>query len=439
MILLKSFFAENYASFADKVEFTCESVTNNKDHSRNTCVSGDLELNLVSYVYGANGSGKTYFCKILQEIKNIISNSLNNSNIFSFTQSLNSSLYSPKGFAFDTIYSDKPSTFGIELVIDNIIYHYEFSILNGLICHELLQKKRRRTETILQRTSPNNNSIELKSELKEFEPLRHVVGENSLCLTLAAYLNNSLARSIVDSIGKIQLFNMTVPHLQPANLELFSSDRLKQYEEIMKHADPTIDNLKITFSEKKISKTKKEKDFENRDLIETYINVDVKTEHSLYKDGKKTNQKIRNIDFFTEESLGTVKLFTTLPYLSNILFNGGILVLDEIENGLHIKLVKELISLFLNENKNPNHAQLICTSHQPLLIEDAKRDQVWVIYKNEKGKSYMDRLSNYPNLRNTSNLVNKVLIEGALGFNPDNYFDTYSPTQFDSISAQEKS
>ena len=68
--------------------------------------------------------------------------------------------------------------------------------------------------------------------------------------------------------------------------------------------------------------------------------------------------------FFAEESLGTVKLFTALPYLYDILESGGVLVIDEIENGLHLSLAKEIIGLFTNEESNPNHAQLICTSHQ---------------------------------------------------------------------------
>ena len=33
--------------------------------------------------------------------------------------------------------------------------------------------------------------------------------------------------------------------------------------------------------------------------------------------------------FFAEESLGTVKLFTALPYLYDILESGGVLVIDE--------------------------------------------------------------------------------------------------------------
>ena len=105
-----------------------------------------------------------------------------------------------------------------------------------------------------------------------------------------------------------------------------------------------------------------------------------------------------------------------------MLENGGILVLDEIENGLHPALVKEMISLFIDEESNPHHAQLICTTHQPLLVsENVKRDQVWILSKDKYGKSSLKRLSDKSFSRTKVNLTNKIL-EGALGCNPDKFF-----------------
>ena len=149
----------------------------------------------------------------------------------------------------------------------------------------------------------------------------------------------------------------------------------------------------------------------------------VKTKHILYNHGIKLETKSEAIDFFNDESLGTVKLFTTLPYLFDILENGGTLVLDEIENGLHFHLVKELISLFLNQESNPYGAQLICTTHQPLLISDnVKRDQVWIVSKDNVGRSGIQRLSKDNSSRANANLTSKI-IEGALGCMPKQFFE----------------
>ena len=148
----------------------------------------------------------------------------------------------------------------------------------------------------------------------------------------------------------------------------------------------------------------------------------MKSKHALYQDGIEIDTVADQIDFFEDESLGTIKLFTTLPYLFDVLENGGVLILDEIENGLHLSLVKEMISLFINEESNPHHAQLICTTHQPLLVsENVKRDQVWILSKDKFGKSVINRLSDKSFSRAKVNLTNQLL-EGVFGCNPEKIF-----------------
>ena len=116
-------------------------------------------------------------------------------------------------------------------------------------------------------------------------------------------------------------------------------------------------------------------------------------------------------------------MFTTLPYLYDVLEMGGVLIIDELENGLHLSLAKEIISLFSSEESNPNHAQLICTSHQPLLLDgDYRRDQVWVATKDSVGKSSLHRLSELQTPRAKVNLTAQIL-KGAFGCNPQLFFD----------------
>lgn len=425
--VLKSIYAENYAVFAERVEFTCVADSSKKEHSMNTFVAGEQEINKVSYLYGANGAGKTYFCKIIKEIQNLIK--------FSPLQMINDKklqLMLQNGdlsnqidyFRFDIQYKNQPTRFGIEMIIDNITYGYDFAVLNGKILSETLTKKHRRTEKILLRTSPSNKDILLKSEMKSFEGMTKAVREESLCLAMAAALNHELSNDIVQAIIDIDVFNMATPQLDPARLELFSDEKMKKYAMILQKADPTISEMEIELSEEEVNRQKAElDDFENRELIQKQISVGVKTKHILYNHGIKLETKSEAIDFFNDESLGTVKLFTTLPYLFDILENGGTLVLDEIENGLHFHLVKELISLFLNQESNPYGAQLICTTHQPLLISDnVKRDQVWIVSKDNVGRSGIQRLSKDNSSRANANLTSKI-IEGALGCMPKQFFE----------------
>lgn len=424
--VLKCISAENFASFADKVIFSCVADTSKKEYAMNTFKMGDDSINKVSYVYGSNGSGKTFLCKILREIQRMITLSplsmMKNSQIKALFPSEEFLKPIPK-FAFDIAYQSMPTTLGIEMIIDNTTYHYEFSVLEQKIVHEVLTKKYRRTEKILERTSPDFQDIRLKSELKSFEEMKKVVKEDALCLVMAAMLNNDFANMLVDSIKEINVFNMTSPRLNPGEMEAFSEERIEKYVKILQKADPTIRKMHVKYEEEEVARQKVDSDdFENREIIQTKTTVGVRTEHAQYDHGVERECGTDQIEFFKDESLGTVKLFTTLPHLFDVLEKGGILVLDEIENGLHPSLVKEMISLFINEESNPYHAQLICTTHQPLLVsENVKRDQVWILSKDKFGKSSLKRLSDKSFSRTKVNLTNKIL-EGALGCNPEKFF-----------------
>ena len=423
--ILKYLSVENFASFADKIEFTTEIDSGKKEFIESVFSCGDNQFNKVSFLYGANGSGKTFFCKIIREIQRLLEWSplcgMNNSELLSLLQ-LKGMDDPITTFAFDMSYEEKPTRFVVEIILDGITYHYEFAVLNRKIEYELLTKKYRRTEKLIERTSPSYKDIILKSDLKDFENTKQVVKEEALCLPIAALLNNKMALKINAAIKGICVVSMTAARLKPTNSkEAFSDERLAKYINILQKADPTLRDIKVSFEEEEIAHQKIDSDdFENREIIAKKMTVGVDTVHAVFKDGKETTST--PITFFADESLGTVKLFTALPYLFDILESGGVLVIDEIENGLHLSLAKEIVELFMNESTNPNHAQLICTSHQPLLLDGAfRRDQVWIASKNDLGKSSLHRLSDYKTSRAKVNLTNKIL-EGAFGCNPNIFF-----------------
>lgn len=94
-----------------------------------------------------------------------------------------------------------------------------------------------------------------------------------------------------------------------------------------------------------------------------------------------------------------IRMLRVLPAIFEALDAGSTLFIDEIENGLHPNLVKLLAGLFNSNESNPHHAQLICTTHDTLLLDGVRRDQVWFTDKNQYGETSMCRLSDYPNVR----------------------------------------
>lgn len=82
-------------------------------------------------------------------------------------QPLKDNLAMPRNyFKFNTSSKERSTSYKIQILINDITYTYSFSILeNSEILSEQLTKKKRRTETILMRISPEFESIELKSNL----------------------------------------------------------------------------------------------------------------------------------------------------------------------------------------------------------------------------------------------------------------------------------
>ena len=426
-VILKSLSAENFASFAERSEFSTETDSGKKEHLENTFTVEDMRFNKVSFLYGANGSGKTFFCKILREIQRILALSplitATNSAQFLATPQIKGIDAPVKPFAFDTQYQDKPTTLGIDIVLDGVSYHYEFSLQGKTVVREILTKKFRRTEKLIERTSPSFKDILLRSDLKGFEPTKQTVKPEALCLPVAAMLNNPLAARLNAVICGIQVVSMAAGRLNPINpKKTFTEERIAKYIQIIQKADLTIRNISVSTSEEEIARQKIDTDdFENREIIAKKMTVSIDTKHAVYSNGEEQDSQVP-ITFFAEESLGTVKLFTALPYLYDVLEMGGVLIIDELENGLHLSLAKEIISLFSSEESNPNHAQLICTSHQPLLLDgDYRRDQVWVATKDSVGKSSLHRLSELQTPRAKVNLTAQIL-KGAFGCNPRLFF-----------------
>lgn len=147
--ILKSLSVENFASFADEVVFTTQTDLSKKEHLDNSFVVGDSAFNKVTFLYGANGSGKTFFCKIIREIQRL----LDWSPLTAMSSPQFLALPQFKGidaavrpFAFDLQYANRPTRFAIEIILGGITYNYSFSIHGKTVLSETLTKKRLRTE-----------------------------------------------------------------------------------------------------------------------------------------------------------------------------------------------------------------------------------------------------------------------------------------------------
>ncbi|MFZ4762850.1 MAG: AAA family ATPase [Alphaproteobacteria bacterium] len=120
-----------------------------------------------------------------------------------------------------------------------------------------------------------------------------------------------------------------------------------------------------------------------------------------------------------EESNGTQHSYALLAEIFPILETGGLVIIDEIETGLHPHVAKKIISLFENKETNPNDAQLIFSTHQHLLLNDRTKTQIFIAEKNNASlETEIYRLDDVQGVRNDENYFHKYLA-GTYGGTPD--------------------
>ena len=91
----------------------------------------------------------------------------------------------------------------------------------------------------------------------------------------------------------------------------------------------------------------------------------------------------------SDESAGTRKFFAMVGPILTALEKGLPVVVDELDAGLHPKLVYRLVELFNSPESNPNNAQLIFNSQTTHLLSTDlfRRDQIWFVEKGMHGVS----------------------------------------------------
>lgn len=420
--MIESFRVSNFASFKDEVLITTLANPSKKELiDKNTFKCRENIYNKVSYIFGSNGSGKTNLFVGFNKLRKIIVMSTvigARSRKLLEVPIVKKELTSPiENFKFDKNSSSKPTEFGINIIIYDILYTYEFKMLNDKVISETLTKKKKRKEVLIKRTSPNFEDIILRSELAKFKTNIHVVRENSLCLAMAALLNNELANKIIDEIMSYEIISMASMDGNTCfNEENTSPEYIKRYLKILKTVEPTLQDISIHLEENGELPFNEDDEFQSKDVIVKNIKVDVTSIHDVFDNHKKFSQV--ELPFLKYESNGTIKMLGILPSIFDALDRGGVLFIDEIENGLHPIIVQFIINLFNEPETNPNNAQLICSTHNTLLLENCRRDQVWFMEKNKYGESKISRLSDYFNVRSTDKVHQKYL-KGVFGGIPN--------------------
>ncbi len=118
-----------------------------------------------------------------------------------------------------------------------------------------------------------------------------------------------------------------------------------------------------------------------------------------------------------QESMGTRRFIEIFPLLQYVLDVGGVAVIDEMDADIHTLLVPELFRWFYDPERNPKGAQLLFTAHNPAILDQLEKEQVFFSKKPSGKPTRIYGAREIKGLRREPSLMRKYL-SGELGAVP---------------------
>lgn len=416
--MLIEFTVKNYRSIKEEQVFSMVKAKGTELENTNTFIPKSVAstpLLRSSVIYGANAAGKSNLIRALTKMKSIVQNSASNS------QEGDPLPVTP--FLFDDLTRNQPTEFEIVFISEGVKYQYGFSATKVQLLEEwLIAYPKGRAQKWFSRVFDTNTTkydYKFSDNLSGSKLLwQKACRSNALFLSTAVQLNSDQLKPV---------FNWFKTTLISTNANGWSSDftaslcedtqTKPQVLNFLQSADLNIHDIKVETEQ-----------FDPNDLP---VELPDALKEEIIKNMKgKKNLEIKTIHKtksgaliplnFSDESDGTRKLFSVAGPWIDILENGYILVIDELHDNLHPKMVEYLVNLFHNNKINQKNAQLIFTTHETsILNQDVfRRDQIWFCEKNSAQESCLYPLTDFSPRKNRENIESGYLSGryGALPF-----------------------
>jgi hypothetical protein len=118
-----------------------------------------------------------------------------------------------------------------------------------------------------------------------------------------------------------------------------------------------------------------------------------------------------------QESAGTRRFIEIFPLLQFVLDFGGVAVIDELDADVHPLLIPEVFRWFYDPRRNPKGAQLLFTAHNPAILDELEKEQVFFSEKPGGKPTHVYGAREIKGLRREPSLMKKYL-SGELGAVP---------------------
>jgi AAA15 family ATPase/GTPase len=384
---------KNYRSFCDEavLSLVASNDTTLINNTQEVSNFGNRRLLKSAVIFGPNAAGKTNIINALEFFDKFI--------YYSNDKKIDETI-DVTPFLLDEESSKNPSEFEITILdSQNIRYQYGFQTTKHKIIKEwLVAYPNGLPQTWFERNSNGNGKTDwyfgrkLKGKNRQ---ISEFTSDDVLFLSKAQSLNHLQLKKIYEWLRN----NLRVIDVTELNryLYTYSANKAKEDKEYKDAISSLLSLADFGISDFIVrEEIYTEKDLPNEipsEIRKQMINkkhIDVFMRHQ--------NSSNDYVEFPMEiESNGTKRLFELSVPLLEVLANGYALIIDELDSSLHPLLVKYLIALFHNENLNKNGAQLIFNTHDTNLLDSSvfRRDQIWFVEKDRKGKSHLYSLLEY--------------------------------------------
>jgi len=393
---------ENYLVFSNEIEIDLEADMRSKKLSSNVHSFNNINILKTSVLYGQNNVGKTCLVKAIKQIKAIILNEKFNIHSHLFKKS-------------------PITTMSITFLDTNKIYSYQFKYdcqkeefifesLNEIVKDEFANKK----SILIFKRDYQNNIFSYPMD-QRLETLLPVLSQNNILI----YLVDSSKFKSLDQTKKIMKhFASKIDIVSMNNMNLENTIRLlKNENNFQKKISSFIQNADLYMTDYFYNKgdlnitTNDKSDEDILNIPEHFIDRIRLT--SVYN-----GIEVPSIFF---DSTGTKKIAALAGYVVEALEKGRIIIVDELDSGIHFKLTRAIVAMFNNELNNS--AQALFTVHDINLLDCKKlfrKEQVFFLDKDEDGV-FTYSLGDFTaadGIRDTTDIIEKYK-KGLLGAIPN--------------------
>ena len=373
---------KNYKSFRDEATLDL-SATKMTEFSERVVSIGGEKILPVAAVYGANASGKSNVYGAFEYMSDYVVNS------FKYGDEVkNFDEIRPHPFMFDSETENSDTSFEVYFTVPGDktekSYNYGFCVGKEGITEEWLNykaKTARKYKSVFYRDKKNLDLSGIPKASRE--NISVALEKQVLIVSLGAKLRIARCKLVRDwflnnefaDFGNV-ITNFFMSRLLP---EGFVDDE-KVREKVVKFFasfDETIKGFEVT----KLPQQDDSKD--------EHFQIDAL--HKVIGSDELAKIPLQN------ESAGTLKMFALYPELQEVLDQGGVFFIDELNARLHPLLVRNFILTFLNAEINVNHAQLVFTTHDTWQLSNQllRRDEIWFTEKDNDGLSTLYSLADF--------------------------------------------